>query len=171
MVNITRYHSKLYVRKLSFLSFCRFAETDKNDNSDKTDIGHVFAGGSATILATCSDLADFPRAILLQFPIRTMILLCDYYDITMWFRVLPYTFCWQGLPDESPIIPFSISMCENCDFCEKCAKVILNKYYQIRTFWKIVYFAISILSLSKFSFQFSIFSFLFLEWILHPPHP
>ena len=38
MVNITRYHSKLYVRKLSFLSFCRFAETDKNDNSDKTDI-------------------------------------------------------------------------------------------------------------------------------------
>ena len=37
MVNITRYHSKLYVRKLSFLSFCRFAETDKNDNSDKTD--------------------------------------------------------------------------------------------------------------------------------------
>ena len=40
MVNITRYHSKLYVRKLSFLSFCRFAETDKNDNSDKTDIIH-----------------------------------------------------------------------------------------------------------------------------------
>jgi hypothetical protein len=40
MVNITRYHSKLYVRKLSFLSFCRFAETDKNDNFDKTDIIH-----------------------------------------------------------------------------------------------------------------------------------
>ena len=41
MVNITRYHSKLYVRKLSFLSFCRFAETDKNDNSDKTAIPSV----------------------------------------------------------------------------------------------------------------------------------
>ena len=91
MANITRYHSKLYMRKLSFLSFCRFAETDKNDNSDKTDIGHVFAGGSATILATCSDLADFPRAILLQFPIHTMILLCDYYEITMLFKALHYT--------------------------------------------------------------------------------
>ena len=91
MANITRYHSKLYMRKLSFLSFCRFAETDKNDNSDKTDIGHVFAGGSATILATCSDLADFPRAILLQFPIHTMILLCDYYDITMLFKALHNT--------------------------------------------------------------------------------
>ena len=91
MANITRYHSKLYMRKLSFLSFCRFAETDKNDNSDKTDIGHVFAGGSATILATCSDLADFPRAILLQFPIHTMILLCYYYDITMLFKALHNT--------------------------------------------------------------------------------
>ena len=91
MANITRYHRKLYMRKLSFLSFCRFAETDKNDNSDKTDIGHVFAGGSATILATCSDLADFPRAILLQFPIHTMILLCDYYDITMLFKALHNT--------------------------------------------------------------------------------
>ena len=40
MVNITRYHKELYMRKLSFLSFCRFAETDKNDNSDKTDIIH-----------------------------------------------------------------------------------------------------------------------------------
>ena len=38
MVNITRYHKELYMRKLSFLSFCRFAETDKNDNSDKNDI-------------------------------------------------------------------------------------------------------------------------------------
>ena len=40
MVNIIKFHRKLYVRTLSFLSFCRFAETDKNDNSDKNDIIH-----------------------------------------------------------------------------------------------------------------------------------
>ena len=37
MESIIRRRRERYMRKLSFLSFCRLIETDKNDNTDKND--------------------------------------------------------------------------------------------------------------------------------------